>query len=178
MTIISKRTRTIAVFCLTFFSITIQLTAAAQAAMPDHHQGTPQMTNHQAVIAATDNFYRALNIMFTGDGQPMKDAWSKSKDITYMGPSGRYLVGWDAIEKEWNAQTASKLGGKVTAEQVNTIVGSDLALINCIEKGVNVVNGKTETVQLRSSTVFRQEQGVWKVIAHQTDLLGYMNPVK
>jgi len=33
-------------------------------------------------------------------------------------------------------------------------------------------------VQLRSSTVFRQEQGVWKVIAHQTDLLGYMNPVK
>ncbi len=136
------------------------------------------MSNEQAINAATATFYKALNVMFTGDGQPMKDAWSKAPDITYMGPSGRYLVGWDAIEKEWSVQAASKLGGQVTAEKINTVVGTDMALINCIETGVNVVNGKTETVKLRSSTVFRKEQGAWKVIAHQTDLLGYMNPPK
>ncbi len=44
----------------------------------------------------------------------MKDAWSRAKDITYMGPNGFYLISWEKIEQEWNAQAASKLGGRVT----------------------------------------------------------------
>jgi ketosteroid isomerase-like protein len=136
------------------------------------------MTDEQAVTAATANFYAALNTMFTGDGRPMKDAWSRAKDITYMGPSGLYLVGWEKIEQEWITQTASKLGGRVTPQQVHTVVGADLAVITCIESGENIVNGKKETVRIRSSTVFRHENGAWKVIGHQTDPLGYMNTPK
>lgn len=136
------------------------------------------MTNEEAVAAATANFYAALNTMFTGDGQPMKDAWSRARDITYMGPNGVYLIGWEKIEQEWNAQAASKLGGRVTPQQLHTVVGADLAVINCIESGENIVNGKKETVQIRSSTAFRKENGAWKVIGHQTDLLGYMKSPK
>ena len=74
----------------------------------------PSMTAEQAVAAATDNFYAALNTMFTGDGQAMKDAWSHADDITYMGPGGNYLKGWDAIGAEWDLQTSRKLGRVVT----------------------------------------------------------------
>jgi ketosteroid isomerase-like protein len=138
-------------------------------------QQTATLTNEQAVAAATAHFYTALNTMFTGDGRPMKDAWSRAKDITYMGPNGLYLIGWDKIEQEWNSQTANKLGGRVTPQQLHTVVGGDLAAITCIESGENIVNGKKETVQIRSSTLFRKENGAWKVIGHQTDPLGYMN---
>ncbi len=133
------------------------------------------MTNEQAVATATARFYAALNTMFTGDGRPMKDAWSRAPDITYMGPNGRYLVGWGDIEQEWDAQTAKKLGGRVTPRQVHTIVGADLAVVTCIESGENVVDGKTETVDIRASTVFRKEDDGWKVVGHQTDLLQFLN---
>ena len=149
--------------------------AGAMATTIASPQDNAPTIDRQAVTAPTVNFYAALNAMFTGDGQPMKDAWSHAEDITYMGPDGVYLVGWKAIEPEWNAQAAKKLGGRVTPQQLHTVVGADLAAINCIESGENIVNGKKEIVRLRSSTLFRKENGAWKVIGHQTDLLGYMN---
>jgi ketosteroid isomerase-like protein len=126
------------------------------------------------VEEATANFYQALNVMFTGDGEPMKAAWSHADDISYMGPGGNYLVGWETIEKEWDEQTARKLGGRVTPVDVHTIEAGDLAVINCIESGENEVNGEPQTVKIRSSTVFRKEAGVWKVVGHQTDKLPYL----
>jgi ketosteroid isomerase-like protein len=133
------------------------------------------MTNADAVAAATANFYAALNVMFAGNGQPMKLAWSHAADTVYMGPDGQYLIGWDNIEPRWTAQAAAKLGGHVAAEQLNIVAGADMAIATCIEAGENIVGGKTEAVRLRATNVFRKEGGVWKVISHQTDLLGYMN---
>ena len=126
------------------------------------------MTDEQVVATATDTFYAALNTMFIGDGQPIKDLWSRSKDVTYMGPNGQYLVGWEKIEQEWT----------IRPQQIHIVVGADIAVMNCIESGENLVNGKKETVQIRSSTVFRKEVGAWKVIGHQTDPLKHMNNPK
>jgi len=133
------------------------------------------MTNEQAIQVATDNFYTALNILFIGDSKPMKDAWAHAHDVTYMGPDGLYLIGWENIEKMWDSVAAMKLGGKVMPQQLHTLEGSDMALITCVEMGENEINGKAENVSIRSSTVFHQRLGEWKVVAHQTDLLGYMD---
>ena len=50
-----------------------------------------------AVLAANDGFYAALNTLFTGDAGPMLAVWSHADDTTYMGPTGQYDRGWDAI---------------------------------------------------------------------------------
>lgn len=152
----------------------LTITAADMAIAESNSQEGNKM-EEQAVLAAFNNFYTALNLMFKGEGEAMKDAWSHAEDITYMGPAGNYLIGWSQIEGEWDVQTAAKLGGTVTPQNVHMIVTGDMALANCIEAGENVINGKTETVSLRSSTAFRKESGTWKIIGHQTDLLGYMN---
>ena len=55
------------------------------------------MTNEQAITAITSDFYAALNILFTGDALPMKNVWSHADDISYMGPDGLYLIGWERI---------------------------------------------------------------------------------
>ena len=125
-----------------------------------------------------DTHMEDKSVTAAGDGSAMKNAWSHASDITYMGPSGEYLIGWALIEKEWDKQSAAKLGGKVVPEDVHVVVSGDVAILNCIEAGENVVNGKTERVNLRSSTIFRKEGGAWKVIGHQTDLLGYMSAPK
>lgn len=150
-------------------------TAAAGCA---HHRPVGGAAAHaqgfHSVRAATDGFYAALQAMFKGDATPMKDAWWHDDEVTYMGPGGDYLVGWADIEKEWDLQASRTLGGKVEPKDLNTIEVGDMALINCVEVGTNVVDGKEATVSIRSSTVFRRHHGMWKVIAHQTDKLPYL----
>jgi ketosteroid isomerase-like protein len=133
------------------------------------------MTNNQAVADATDNFYAALNLLFTGDAQAMKEAWDHADDISYMGPEGLYLIGWEKIEQMWVNTAAMKLGGRVTPVQLHKVVGTDMAVINCIESGENQVAGNTEIVSIRSSTVFQKRGGLWKIIGHQTDLLKFLH---
>lgn len=133
------------------------------------------MSAKTSISLATENFYAALNDLFAGNAQPMKDAWSHADDISYMGPEGAYLSGWQQIGPMWDNVGAAKLGGRVIAKNVHAVVGGDLALLACIEGGENVSDGQMETVNIRSSTVFRQEDGHWKVIHHQTDLLGFLN---
>jgi ketosteroid isomerase-like protein len=130
---------------------------------------------NQQIKQATDHFYEALNILFTGDGRPMKDVWSHDDDVVYMGPDGLYLIGWNNVEQMWNSVAEMKLGGLVRPQQLHTIAGADMAIINCVEVGHNEIDGKLKTVSIRSSTAFHKRDGVWKVVAHQTDLLGYMN---
>lgn len=132
------------------------------------------MTNENAISTAISDFYAALNILFLGDAQPMKNMWSHADDISYMGPDGLYLIGWEKIESMWETVAAMKLGGRVLPMQLHTVTGDDWALINCVETGENEVAGKAEVVGIRSSSVFRLEGGAWKVIAHQTDKLGFM----
>lgn len=132
------------------------------------------MIGHGEVAQATDEFYRALNVIFTGDPAPMKALWSHADDVTYMGPDGKYLGGWADIAMEWDRQAALMLGGRVEPTRLRSVVGEDLAVITCVEAGVNENDNKGNTVSIRSSTVFRREGGHWKAIGHQTDLLAHV----
>ena len=127
-----------------------------------------------AVELAANNFYAALNVLFTGDNQPMQNAWSHADDVVYMGPDGLYLIGWPDIGKMWSIVAEMKLGGTVIPINSHTIVGSDISIFTCIESGNNEIHGKSKSVGIRSSTVFRKENNTWMVIAHQTDLLDFM----
>lgn len=133
------------------------------------------MNTPKEFTQAIKNFYAALNTLFTGNVEPMKAAWSHADDISFMGPEGTYLKGWQQIGPLWENVANAKLGGNVQPTEVQTIEGTDLALLTCIECGENISNGKAETVHIRSSTVFRLEDAGWKVVHHQTDLLSYLS---
>ena len=128
--------------------------------------------DEQAVMAASAQFYAALNQMFTGDSGQMKEVWSHADDAIYMGPTGGIKVGWNEILKVWEAQAAMKLGGKVEAGDVQVTVGRDIAIVSNYENGENTnVEGEVQKVSIRATNVFRQEGGKWKMIGHHTDLL-------
>jgi ketosteroid isomerase-like protein len=129
----------------------------------------------QAVVAAAAQFYAALNQMFTGDLRQMKEVWSHADDVTYMGPGGGFQVGWGQVLKNWEAQAALKLGGKVEAADMRIVVGRDIAVVHDYEKGENTnLKGGVEKVSIRATNVFRKEGGKWKMIGHHTDLLPYL----
>ena len=58
----------------------------------------------------------------------MSAVWSHAKDVTYMDPVGGFQAGRKAVRKEWAAQAAMKLGGKVEAADMHITVGSGLVM--------------------------------------------------
>ncbi len=129
----------------------------------------------QAVNGAVKQFYVALNSMFTGDAAPMEAVWSHTDDVVYMGPGGEYLVGWAPVRDVWRQVAALKLGGKVEPSGLQITLGQDIAIVSLTEMGENT-NTKMETqhVSIRASNIFRKEDGEWKMIAHHTDLLPFL----
>ncbi|HEY4415847.1 MAG TPA: nuclear transport factor 2 family protein [Verrucomicrobiae bacterium] len=130
---------------------------------------------NNSVQAAAAQFYQALNILFTGDAEPMKQVWSHAEDITFLGPAGEFHVGWSQIQKDWEMTAALKLGGKVEAVDIRVFTGQDIAITQNYEKGENKDrDGKAVSVSIRATNIFRKEAGEWKMISHQTDLLPYL----
>lgn len=127
-----------------------------------------------AVREANDQFYAALNAMFTGETAPMESVWSHADDVTYMGPDGKFLVGWSDVSANWTKQAGLKLGGEIREESVQMKVGTDLATVECREVGENLVDGKTTPVSLRATNVYRKENGKWRMIGHHTDKLPFL----
>ncbi len=128
-----------------------------------------------AVIGAAGQFYSALNAMFTGDAEPMKEVWSHADDVTYMGPGGGFQNGWGEVLASWEEQATMKLGGKVTPEGMRITVGQDIAMTHNYESGENVdKDGQTKKISIRATNMFRKENGQWKMIGHHTDLLPYL----
>lgn len=128
-----------------------------------------------AVLAANNQFYVALNKLFTGDVAAIKAIWSHADDVTYMGPTGGFERGWSAVLKNWESQAALKLGGRVEPADVQVIVGTDVAVVSNYEQGENTnANGKVERLNLRATNIFRKERGQWKMVGHHTDQLPYL----
>jgi ketosteroid isomerase-like protein len=128
-----------------------------------------------AVAAANARFYAALNKMFAGDLTPMKSVWSHADDVTYMGPTGEYEIGWSAVLKDWEGQAAAKLGGRVEPGEVHVLAGRDVAVVTDYEQGENTnADGKVERLKLRATNIYRREGGQWKMVGHHTDTLPYL----
>jgi len=135
--------------------------------------------DREGVLAANAGFYAALNQMFRGDAAPIEAVWSHAEDVIYMGPTGLYEHGWSAVVKDWEAQAAMKLGGRVAPAETQVILGRELAVVSGLEVGENSdADGKVQTLKLRATNVYRKEGGQWKMVLHQTDKLPYLDLTK
>jgi ketosteroid isomerase-like protein len=131
----------------------------------------------KAVRKSAEQFYAALNALFTGEAGAMTEVWSHADDVTYMGPGGGLRIGWEQVLADWETQAAMKLGGKVKPENMHITVGQELAVVENYEKGENTnAEGKPQQVSIRATNLFRKEDGKWKMIGHHTDLLPYLKP--
>ena len=123
---------------------------------------------------AVEQFYEALNAVIAGDIEPMKEIWSHSDDVTYLDPSGAFLIGWDDVLKSWQKQAGMNIGGGVSPRNLQITVVGDLAVTHNYEIGTSNLGGDTEPVSIRATNVFRKEDGKWKMISHHTDILAFL----
>jgi ketosteroid isomerase-like protein len=125
-----------------------------------------------AVLAANEAWYAALNAMLNGNPAPFADVYSHADDVSYMSAEGGLRIGWDATWSDWQAQARLARGGHVEEIENNVIVNGDMAVVQTHEKGiVNNPGGAGVEQEVRETSVFRREDGNWKMVAHHADLL-------
>jgi uncharacterized protein (TIGR02246 family) len=147
-----------------FASIAIVLAVAAFLAAP------ARADDEAAVRAAVDQWFVALNAMFAGDPEPFAELYSHADDVTYMGAEGTYRIGWEAVYDDWKEQATRSRGGKVHGVEIHVVVDGTMATATHYTKGtIETAEGKTIDQQVRETSVFRKEDGAWKMIGHQAD---------
>jgi len=124
------------------------------------------------VRAAVDQWFAVLNAMLDGDPEPFATLYSHNDDVTYMGAEGTYRVGWEATYGDWQAQAEKSTGGEAEGADIHVAVSGDMATATHYTKGtVGQPNGEMAQTFLRETSVFRKEDGQWRMIGHHADVI-------
>jgi ketosteroid isomerase-like protein len=108
-----------------------------------------------------------------GNPKPYLKLWSHADDVSLMGGVGGHQVGIAAVT-ELLTSAAKTLN--YTTWNADTLVadfGETLGFTVELEHLTRQIDGQTEEMSLRATTVYRREAGAWKVIHRHGD--GLMN---
>lgn len=119
-----------------------------------------------------DDVHLALDAFFKGDPEPAKRLFSHRDDASLNNPFGPPVRGWADVEQAMDQAAAHYRDGRATGfERVAEYVTAELAYIVEIEHYEAKV-GESEViapVDLRVTTIFRPEDGAWKIAHRHAD---------
>ena len=123
-----------------------------------------------------EEYHRAEIAFQKGNPQPFKDICSHADDVTIVGGMGGVEKGWPRVEKryEWaSSRFSSDNDIEPQSEIVSLIAMSDMAYAVEIERSTIRMAGSSEPrpLALRVTTVFRRENGQWKIVHRHADPL-------
>jgi len=128
------------------------------------------MATTNDVLAASRDFYTALNRMARGDAAAMPDAWAKDDTVTAQHPIGGRDSGFEAVIASFTKVAEIAGGGEIRLEDQNIDTGSDMAVETGVEIGTLTIAGHDAEIHHRVTNVYRVENGTWKLAHHHTDL--------
>jgi ketosteroid isomerase-like protein len=111
----------------------------------------------------------AEEAIHNGDPTPRKALWSRAEPLTLFGAAvtGR---GWDELEAtfDWLAESFSHCTSYEN-ELVAAGASGDLAYHVAIEHSATSLNGTPRVYALRVTTIFRREDGQWRIVHRHGD---------
>ncbi len=113
---------------------------------------------------------RAETALHNGDAGPRFEMWSHADPVTVFGAAFN-SVGWVEVGPVFE-RLASRFSNCSSCEWqvVAADVGEDLAYLLAIERTTASVGGsEPASYMLRSTTIFRRENGEWKIVHRHAD---------
>jgi ketosteroid isomerase-like protein len=135
----------------------------------------------QGLDATIQEMHSALNRFVTGDPGPLKNLWSHRDDVTVANPFGPAVRGWtQAAQTMERAARNYRDGEAVGFESVAMVVTPDLGYIVEVERYKVKVAGSPDLADaaLRVTSIFRPEDGVWKLIHRHADPITAPRPAE
>lgn len=123
--------------------------------------------------------YRRAGLEITrGNPEPYKSLWSRRGDVTLANPFGPPVRGWEDVSARLDLAASNYRDGRdYEFENISTVITPFLAYAVEIERVRTRVGGSDEltAVAIRVTTVFRREDGAWKVTHRHGDPITSMS---
>lgn len=119
-----------------------------------------------------EEYHRAGLEITNGNPDVYKTLYSRRDDVTLANPFGPPARGWSDVSATLDRAATNYRDGEVVGfENVSTVITPELAYTLEIESYRARVGGAAEMtpVAVRVTTVFRREDGAWKVMHRHAD---------
>ena len=121
---------------------------------------------------ARDLYHQSVAAFITGDPNVQKPLWSRSDDVTLANPLGPPMKGFERMWQHAEAASALVRGGEdYTFDPISVVETAELAYEVGIERNRIRLRDAPERVpvSLRVTTIFRRENGEWKIVHRHAD---------
>jgi ketosteroid isomerase-like protein len=114
----------------------------------------------------------ALDAFVKGDPEPLKDLYSRRDDVIIANPFGPPAKGWEKVATTMERAATNFRSGEATSfERISEYATAELGYIIEIERFRSKVGSddKLVPITLRVTTIFRREQGAWRIVLRHAD---------
>jgi ketosteroid isomerase-like protein len=121
----------------------------------------------------------ALDELMRGSPDGYKKLFSRRDDVTLANPFGPPVRGWDEVAKTLERAASHYRDGEATGfENVAKYITSELAYTVEMERMQAKVEGREDITPItaRVTTIFRPEDGEWKVVHRHADPITTAQP--
>jgi ketosteroid isomerase-like protein len=128
-----------------------------------------------------EQYHLALDEIVKGSPDGYKRVYSHQDDVTLANPFGPPARGWDEVAKTLERAASQFRDGEATGfENVAKYITPDLAYTVEIERSQTKVEGRDDVtpIALRVTTIFRPEDGAWKVVHRHADPITTAQPAE
>jgi ketosteroid isomerase-like protein len=139
-------------------------------------------------MAAVDDFaevleqyHLALDAIMKGSPDGYKKLYSRRGDVTLANPFGPPVRGWDEVAQTLERAASHYRDGEATGfETVAKYVTPELAYLVEMERCKAKVEGRDDVtpIAVRVTTIFRLEDGEWKVVHRHADPITAPQPAE
>ena len=128
-----------------------------------------------------EQYHLALDEIVKGSPDGYKRAYSRRDDVTLANPFGPPVRGWEEVAKTLERAAAHYRDGEATGfENVAKCATPELAYTVEIERCQAKVEGRDDLtpIALRVTSIFRPEEGTWKVVHRHADPITTARPAE
>jgi len=128
-----------------------------------------------------EQYHLALGEFVKGNPEPVKMLFSHREDVTLANPLGPPVRGWEQVAAAGERAASQVREGEIGGfEVVAKYVTPELAYIVEIERNKAKVGGRQDVAPfaLRVTTIFRPEDGTWKVVHRHADPITTARPAE
>lgn len=114
----------------------------------------------------------ALDAFVKGDPEPLKHLYSQRDDVIIANPFGPPVKGWENAAATMDRAATNYRDGEATGfERISEYATGDLAYVIEVERFRSKVGGgdKLVPIALRATTIFRREEGAWRIALRHAD---------
>jgi ketosteroid isomerase-like protein len=128
-----------------------------------------------------NQYHQSVAAFIRGDPDVQKALWSRRDDVTLANPLGPPAKGFDGVRGVIDSAARQISDGEgYTFEPISWVETADLAYEVGLEHSRAALAGAPERVpiSLRVTTVFRREDGVWKIVHRHADPITDARPIQ